>query len=202
MRTVERDLSALQQAGVPIWAEQGRAGGYVIDAASTLGPLGFSADEALAILIGLGSLRRGPFRHASGTALRKLLAVMPDDDARRAASLAARVHLLEGEQAEEREPVPPMFAAALRSNSVLAVDYRDKHGAVTHREIEPLGYIGKDGNWYLIAWCRLRNGVRAFRGDRMTSLEATGERPAARSLDRAELDIPFGVLRSLADDLS
>ncbi|MGO4536254.1 helix-turn-helix transcriptional regulator [Leifsonia sp. 2MCAF36] len=200
-RTIERDLSALQESGVPIWAEQGRTGGYVIDAASTLGPLGFSPDEALAIMIGLGGLRRGPFRHASGTALRKLLAVMPDADARRAASLAARVHLLESEDESETASAPPMFAEALRSNSVLALGYRDKQGAVTQREVEPLGYIGKSGDWYLIAWCRLRDGVRAFRADRMTSLEPTGERPATRSLQRADLEIPFGTLRSIGDDL-
>ena len=51
VRTIERDIGALQQAGLPIWAEPGRTGGYVIDASATLGPAGFTLDEALAILI-------------------------------------------------------------------------------------------------------------------------------------------------------
>lgn len=59
-RTIERDLSALQQAGLPIWAEPGRTGGYVIDAAATLGPAGFTHDGAIAVRVGLGALRRSP----------------------------------------------------------------------------------------------------------------------------------------------
>jgi len=61
-RTIERDLSALQQSGVPIWAEPGRTGGYCLDPAHTLAPLGFTADEALAMTIALGMLSSSPFR--------------------------------------------------------------------------------------------------------------------------------------------
>ncbi|GAB3405955.1 YafY family protein [Schumannella luteola] len=200
VRTVERDLSALQQAGLPIWAQPGRTGGYTIDPAATLGPMGFTADEALAVMIGLGSLTRGPFGAAAGTALRKVLAVMPDEDARRATALAARIHLLEPDEVDAA-PVPPALAESLRADRVMVLQYRDKNGAVTRREVEPLGTIGKDGAWYLIAWCRLRDGVRAFRGDRMVSAELTDERPPRRALRREDLDIPFGTLRSIGDEL-
>ncbi|MBF0815060.1 WYL domain-containing protein [Microbacterium paludicola] len=198
VRTVERDLSALQQSGVPIWADPGRTGGYAIDASATLGPMGFTPDEALALLVGLGALRRGPFRHSAGTALRKLLAVMPEEDARRATALAARVHLLEP---DDEDPVPPAFADALRADRVVRLTYRDRDGSITEREIEPLGSIGRDGTWYLIAWCRLRDGARAFRGDRMISAELTDERPPPRALRREDLDIPFGTLRPVMDDM-
>ncbi|MBW9094917.1 YafY family transcriptional regulator [Microbacterium jejuense] len=198
VRTIERDLSALQQSGVPIWAEAGRTGGYAIDTAATLGPMGFTPDEALALLIGLGSLRRGPFRHSAGAAMRKLLAVMPDEDARRATRVASRVHLLEP---EAEDPVPPEFAAALRADRVVRLVYRDRTGGVSEREVEPLGSIGRDGVWYLIGWCRLRDGVRAFRGDRMISVHVTDERPEPRRLRREDLEIPYGTLRSVVQDL-
>lgn len=45
VRTIERDLAALQQSGLPIWAEPGRTGGYVIDASATMRPAGFTLDE-------------------------------------------------------------------------------------------------------------------------------------------------------------
>lgn len=198
VRTIERDLASLQEASVPIWAEQGRTGGYTIDAAATLGPMGFTPDEALAVLIGLGTLRRGPFRQAAGTAQRKVLAVMPDADARRAAATASRIHLLES---DDERAVPPEFAASLRADRVVRLTYRDKEGVLSHREVEPLGSVGKDGDWYLVGWCRLRDGVRAFRGDRMVSLEVTDERPPARTLRREDLGIPFGTLRPILDDL-
>jgi predicted DNA-binding transcriptional regulator YafY len=196
-RTIERDLSALQQAGLPIWAEPGRTGGYVIDAAATLGPAGFTLDEAIAVLVGLGALRRSPFRQSAATAGRKILAVMPSEEARRAKALASRVHLLE---TAEETPTPPAFATALRAGRVVRLRYRDPAGKESVREIEPLGSIGKDGFWYLIAWCRLRDGVRAFRGDRMLSVELTDERPEPRMLRREDLGIEYGHLRSVIDD--
>jgi predicted DNA-binding transcriptional regulator YafY len=196
VRTVERDLSALQQAGVPIWAETGRTGGYAIDAAATLGPMAFTPDEALAVLIGLGTLRRGPFRQSAGTALQKFLAVMPGEDAHRATALAGRVHLLEPDGADR---VPAAFARALGAERVVSLVYADREGVETRREVEPLGSIGKGGNWYLVAWCRLRDGVRVFRGDRMISVELTDERPPPRPLRLDDLEIPFGTLRPVVD---
>jgi predicted DNA-binding transcriptional regulator YafY len=197
VRTIERDLAALQQSGLPIWAEAGRTGGYVIDASATLGPAGFTLDEALAVLIGLGALGRSPFRHAAHTAARKVLAVMPDRDAARASAVASRVHFLEG---EEDTVVPAEFAAALRADRVVRLRYQDASGAESTRDVEPLGSIGKDGQWYLIAWCRLRDGVRAFRGDRMLSIEVSDERPPERSLRAEDLAIQYGRLRSVIGD--
>jgi predicted DNA-binding transcriptional regulator YafY len=199
VRTVERDLSALQQAGVPIWADTGRAGGYTLDPAATLGPMSFTPDEALAVVVGLGALGRGPFRQSAGSALRKLLAVMPAGDAGRATAVAGRVRLLEPEAGA---PVPAAFGVALRGDRVVRLVYRARDGAETLREVEPLGSIGKGGDWYLVAWCRLRGGVRAFRGDRMVSVELTDEHPQPRELRWEDLDIPFGTLRPVVDDAS
>ncbi|MCM6762979.1 YafY family transcriptional regulator [Rathayibacter sp. ZW T2_19] len=197
VRTIERDLAALQQSGLPIWAEPGRTGGYVIDGSATLGPAGFTLDEALAVLIGLGALRHSPFRQAARTAARKMLAVMPDRDAARASAFASRVHFLES---EENTTAPVEFAEALRANRVVQLRYQDADGAESSRDVEPLGSIEKGGQWYLIAWCRLRQGVRAFRGDRMLSIRVTDERPPMRKLRAEDLAIQYGLLRSVVDD--
>ena len=196
VRTIERDLAALQQSGLPIWAEPGRTGGYVIDASATLGPAGFTVDEALAVLIGLAALRRSPFRQSAQTAARKVLAVMPDRDAARADAFASRVHFLEG---DEDPTTPVAFAEALRADRVVQLRYRDADGAESARDVEPLGSIEKDGQWYLVAWCRLRQGVRAFRGDRMITITVTDERPPVRTLRAEDLAIQYGRLRSVVD---
>jgi predicted DNA-binding transcriptional regulator YafY len=197
VRTIERDLAGLQQSGLPIWAEPGRTGGYVIDASATLGPAGFTLDEALAVLIGLGALRRSPFRQSAQTAARKMLAVMPDRDAARASAFASRVHFLES---EEDTTAPVQFAEALRADRVVQLRYQDAGGAESTRDVEPLGSIEKEGQWYLIAWCRLRQGVRAFRGDRMLSVMLTDERPPMRTLRAEDLAIQYGRLRSVVAD--
>ncbi|WP_245884710.1 helix-turn-helix transcriptional regulator [Glaciihabitans tibetensis] len=74
-RTIERDLSSLQLSGVPIWAEPGRTGGYCLDPTHTLAPLNFTVDEALAVMIALGTLGTSPFHDAAASALRKVVAV-------------------------------------------------------------------------------------------------------------------------------
>ncbi|WP_238433972.1 helix-turn-helix transcriptional regulator [Micromonospora tarensis] len=60
-RTIERDIGALQQAGVPIWAEPGRTGGYVLDRAHTLPPVNLTAAEAVAMAVALHRLAGTPF---------------------------------------------------------------------------------------------------------------------------------------------
>ncbi|GAA3343129.1 YafY family protein [Curtobacterium pusillum] len=192
VRTVERDLLALQEAGVPIWAEPGRTGGYTIDARATLPPLGLTVEEALAVAIGLGALANSPFRDAARSAARKVTAVLAEDDARRTARLARRVHLLE---AGDRAPAPTGLAGALTGGRVVRMRYRDAAGNDSERTVEPLGYIGKGEDWYLVAWCRLRDGIRAFRGDRVLAVEETDEVAPPRVVRIEELDIPHGVLR-------
>jgi predicted DNA-binding transcriptional regulator YafY len=191
-RTIERDLSALQQAGVPIWAEPGRTGGYCIDAAHTLAPLGFTVDEGLAVTIGLAMLGDGPFAPAAASALQKVLAVTEGRRAAETTSLASRVHLLEDGHAG---PLPDGFADALRRREVLRIRYRDRGDVETSREVEPLGYVHRDRSWYLIGWCRTREGIRAFRADRVITADPTGERPPRRGLLAEDLDIPYGDLR-------
>ena len=66
-RTIERDLSALQQAGVPIYATPGRRGGYAIDVQHTLPPLNLSAAEVAAVATALAADTATPFTHAGRT---------------------------------------------------------------------------------------------------------------------------------------
>jgi predicted DNA-binding transcriptional regulator YafY len=193
-RTIERDLSALQAAGVPIWAEPGRTGGYCLDTNHTLAPLGFTVDEALAATIALGMLSTSPFREAAASALRKVAAVLDEPTLRRTRELAARIHLLEDGPIVD---TPAALATALRAGGVLRLVYRDRAGAESVRDVEPLGYVGRGGAWYLIAWCRLRGGIRAFRGDRIAGAEPTGERAVPRGLRAEDLDIAFGELRAV-----
>jgi predicted DNA-binding transcriptional regulator YafY len=193
-RTVERDISALQQSGVPIYAEPGRTGGYCLDKAHTLPPVNLTPGEAVAMALALHGLDGTPFQTAAATGLRKLVAAMQTDDARAAEEIAGRVHLL---SVPERPRVPRLVADALSARRVLRISYGDRAGAATVREIEPLGYVGSPAHWYLVAWCRLRQSVRAFRTDRIDTVTVTAEEPPPRSLSRDELDIPHDFRRQL-----
>jgi predicted DNA-binding transcriptional regulator YafY len=110
-RTVERDISALQQAGVPIYAEPGRRGGYCLDKARTLPPVNLTPAEAVAMALALDRLDGTPFPAAAAAGLRKLLAAMQTDDATAARELAGRVHLVG--RREQAQTVPRLISDAL-----------------------------------------------------------------------------------------
>ena len=196
VRTVERDISALQQTGTPIYAEAGRTGGYCLDKAATLPPVNLTPGEAVAMALALRRLQGTPFAADAGTALRKLMAAMRADDAAAARALAARVHLIDG--LPPAAPMPRLITDALSSGRLLRILYADRDGAATDREVEPLGYIGGADHWYLVGWCRLREGVRAFRTDRIVRVTASAEIPPPRHLTEDDLDIPRHRIEHLA----
>src|SRR2546430_14859609 len=92
-RTIERDISSLQQSGVPIWATPGPGGGYSVDPSMSLPPMNFSADEATAIAVALAASGPIPFGDAARSALRKLVAAMSAANREGARELVARIHL-------------------------------------------------------------------------------------------------------------
>lgn len=178
VRTIERDLSALQQAGVPIWAVAGRTGGYAIDSARTLPPLNFTAAEATAIAVALARPGATPLAQSARTALQKLLAAMAAAEAEGARALASRVHVLTPPWAGMA--VPAELEQAVVDARVVEVDYEDKAGTVRRRRIEPLGFVGVKDSWYLVGWCRLREDRRVFRVDRFRTVRVLDERAPDR----------------------
>ncbi|HEX6595593.1 MAG TPA: WYL domain-containing protein [Acidimicrobiales bacterium] len=181
VRTVERDLSALQQAGVPIYATPGRRGGYALDSRRTLPPVNFTPAEATAVAVALARPGATPLAQAARTALHKLLAAMGDSGADEARALARRVHVLTPPTAGM--PVPAGMEQAVVDRMVVEVDYEDKGGAVTCRRIEPMGFVGVEDRWYLVGWCRLRDDQRVFRVDRFRRVRVLDERAPDRAFE-------------------
>lgn len=180
---------------MPIWAEPGRTGGYCLDKTRTLPPVNLTPSEAVAMAVALHRMGGTTFRSNAGSALRKLVAAMQRDDVTAAHDMAERIHLLGS--SDTALSMPRAVADALTTRRVLRIEYGDREGAATTREIEPLGYIGTATHWYLLAWCRSRDALRAFRTDRITSASATAEMPEPRALKREDLDIPYGVVLQL-----
>lgn len=179
VRTVERDLLALQEAGVPIWAQPGPGGGYTIDPARTLPPVNFTAAEAAAVAVALGTPGSTPLAQAARTALHKLMAAMAATEADAARQLARRVHALAPTPAAA-SAVPAALERALVDRRVVTFGYEDRFGGITVREVEPSGLVGIEGSWYLVGHCRLRLDTRVFRVDRIRRLRVLDERAPER----------------------
>jgi predicted DNA-binding transcriptional regulator YafY len=91
--------------------------------------------------------------------------------------------------------VPLVIQEAITARHVLLLDYRDRHDAVSVREVEPVAFAGTRTQWYLMAWCRLRGDARAFRVDRILAATDTGQPAPCRSYADLHLDIPAALVR-------
>jgi predicted DNA-binding transcriptional regulator YafY len=199
VRTIERDIGALQQAGVPIFADIGRRGGYAIDKTMTLPPLNFTPAEAVAVSVALRGAQGSPFARAARSALQKIVAAMPAHDACAARELADRVGFLAPAAAAEPAAIPLIVENALAARHVLRIDYVDKQGMPTEREVEPVMFLAGRKGWYLLAWCRLRDDLRAFRLDRIITGVDTGLPAPVRPPEMlAVADLPPGHVTQVA----
>lgn len=191
-RTIERDLLALQQAGVPIWAQPGPGGGYGLNAETTLPPLNLTPAEAAALATALAAARAMPFAAAGRSALKKLVGAMAAAPKDTAADLVRRVRVAQipGDPADV---VSEILQRAILDAVAVELTYRDAQGHETARVVEPAGLFGTQHGWYLAAWCRLRQAPRAFRLDRIARVTPTGEPVAPRSLDAVLADLPFAL---------
>ena len=175
VRTIERDLNALLEAGVPLYATPGPGGGYALDKTHTLPPVNFTPEEATALAVALARPGESPFADALRSAVRKVVGVMPERDAEAARRLAGRVRLF-AHESDVRQQAGRVVEDAILRMRVVEIDYQDRNGAVTTREVEPLVLAGGSGQtWYLVAYCRLRQDERAFRLDRIAGARLTGE---------------------------
>ncbi|MBC8040093.1 MAG: YafY family transcriptional regulator [Opitutaceae bacterium] len=183
LRTVYRDIAALGEAGVPVVGEAGV--GYSLVKGYHLPPVMLTAEEAGALFTG-GELAKkftdGSLNAAVDGALAKLRAVLPADKKDHLEHLARGTVIATtpgGNGGGGNEAGPPCLAAvqqAVARRRVLAMAYRGRERSEeTVREVEPLGVVFYGGNWYLVAWCRLRNDLRHFRVDRIQSLEMRTE---------------------------
>jgi predicted DNA-binding transcriptional regulator YafY len=180
VRTIERDLSALGEAGVPLATKQGRGGGYMLDRSMTLPPLNFTPREAAAVAVALSRSEHVLFKKDARSALQKIVSAMPERSLAEARSTAEKVRLLV-------QPVPDLDAEiaetiwrAVRDNDVLRIRYTDVGGVETEREVEPQHVVVGPNGSYLTAWCHLRDDDRVFRMDRITSAERVPFPPRLR----------------------
>lgn len=190
-RTIKRDVSALQQAGLPIWAQAGPGGGYVLDPAASLPPVNFTPSQAVAVAIALAALPGGsPFGADARAAQAKVWDALGSGDRERAQSLAGRVWLrppqLAADDGGRADPhVLRALEQSLATQRVLAIRYLDGRGNTSSRRVEPVILAHTEGHWYLVAWCRLRTAIRWFRVDRIERADLTAETHEPRDVAEA-----------------
>ena len=181
--TARRDLEALSTAGIPVYPQPGRGGGWSLIGGARTDLSGLAATEAQALF-----LLAGPAAARSGeakAALRKLLRALPQTfraDAEAAASATMIDPTRWGERDRRQPEVVALLQAAVIRRRKVRLTYAGSARERTERLVDPWGLVDKDDIWYLLAGTE--RGQRTFRIDRIIAAEPTGQ-PAERPDDFA-----------------
>ncbi len=180
VRTVQRDAEALGEAGVPLYSERGRGGGYRLIDGYRSRLTGFSRDEAQALVaIGAGGAAGPAADLGLGQALMsarlKLAASLPAGLRAEVAAAAGRFHLDAPGWFTTRRPVPflEVLASGVFGDLRVRARYRGGSG-VRDCLLAPLGLVLKGGTWYLVA--SEGTAVRGYRVDRFELATLPGEK--------------------------
>jgi predicted DNA-binding transcriptional regulator YafY len=173
-RTIYRDIQDLSLSGVPISGEAGQ--GYRLMRGFQLPPLMFNEEELEALLLGARMVRvwtdKGLAR-AAHRALQKIEHILPEK---------LKPHL------ERQEMIVPDFPMegqaseqlmivrlAIKEQRKIHFNYKREDGKYSERTVHPLGLFYWGKVWTLVSWCELRDAMRHFRLDRMSSVDKCEE---------------------------
>ena len=177
-RTARRDLEALAMAGIPVYSQPGRNGGWSLIGGARTDLSGLTEAEARTLFLVAGpSASATPDAKA---ALRKLVQALPETFRADAEAAASAVVLDTARWGATRAPTPvhlDVLQRAVVAGVQVELGYGDREGKVSERTVHPLGLVAKSAVWYLIG--DTDAGLRTFRVNRVRSVTVT-ERPVVR----------------------
>ena len=170
--TARRDLEALSTAGVPVYVQPGRGGGWQLIGGARTNLTGFSGHEARALFWMLGTAGlSGP---ETRVATRKLIRALPESLRAEAEALATSIHYDhttwgKAPPTDDGHELLGTLRNALVHHQTLNIRYTGRNGTTDMHAASPLGLVAKAGTWYLVA---RTDTVRTYRVGRITAAEA------------------------------
>lgn len=184
-RTVHRDMESLAMAGVPVWAQTGRNGGWSLsdDYRTDLTGLTETELRSLVVASAPGVLSGLGLGAAFDRAVTKVLATLPE--ARRETATAARGYLHVDpsgwRRTEDAAPWLPTLDDALRRGRRVTIEYERAYDrTVVERTVDPVGLVAKGSSWYFVA--AVDGAARTYRASRIRRVDLLDE-PSARPAD-------------------
>ena len=174
LRTVYRDVKALDESGVPVIGEAGS--GYTIMEGYRLPPVMFTQEEASALLLGAKLAEQftdGSVKRHFHAALFKIKAVLRSPDKEYVESLTEHIEIVSRYTPDNDSPQQYLSSLqqAIVHKKLVQLHYRSNlKEEVTRRKVEPIGLLHYGSAWHLIGWCHLRNDYRDFRLSRMLGI--------------------------------
>jgi predicted DNA-binding transcriptional regulator YafY len=176
VRTIYRDLDAINAAGIPIVAYPGPGGGYCIDPSYTIDRRVLGFDDLKAVVAALKGVNAALEDRSIGAALEKIESLGPRGGREEFLEDRIAIDLFPwGRRDEERELVK-LLEPAIAERRVVEFSYSSYGSASERRAVEPMTLVFKSYAWYLWAFCRLRGGFRLFKLLRMRDAQLLLER--------------------------
>lgn len=169
IRTIYRDIRALEQAGVPVLTADGK--GYSLMEGYKIPPVMFSEAQANALILAEQLVLKNTdasFVKDYLEAMDKIKAVLRQNEKDKANLLSERTRFEQNLSRERNSNNISQLQYALTNFCLVSIDYCNEGGEISKRIIEPFALISTTENWLLIAWCRLRQAFRFFRLDRIS----------------------------------
>ena len=176
VRTIYRDIRALEEAGVPIVTEEGK--GYSLMEDYRVPPIMFTENQANALILAEQLVLQNndtTFIKDYTEAIDKIKAVLRTSQKDKANLLADRTRFDQIIYRERNSNVLSDVQLSLTNFYLTRIEYSNEAQEISTRLIEPFALLSTRENWLLIAWCRLRKNFRYFRLDRITKLEVLTE---------------------------
>ncbi len=177
VRTIYRDIRALEDAGIPIYVEEGK--GYRIMEHYRLPPVMFTENEANALITAeqlVLNNKDSSFIKDYSEAINKIKSVLIRNVKDKANLLSERTQFNQIKNIERTSSNLSALQFALTNFFLTRIEYTNEANKTTNRIIEPFALLSTRANWLLVAWCLLRKEFRYFRLDRIRKLEVLSER--------------------------
>ncbi|EAC4810703.1 YafY family transcriptional regulator [Listeria monocytogenes] len=191
LRTIYRDIDAIDLAGVPIRSTPGVGGGFEIMPNYKMDSKVFSTADLSAILMGLSSLSNMVRGDELINALAKIKSFIPADRAKEIELKANQIYidLSQWTGNNNIQPHVEIIKVALQENKLLTFEYIAHQGNKTVRIVEPYQLVMKSSHWYLYGYCQNRNDFRLFRLSRMSGLKILEETFTLRNFRKPQLEM-------------
>ncbi|MGS0686304.1 helix-turn-helix transcriptional regulator [Nakamurella sp. GG22] len=173
-RAARRYIGILREAGIPVESVRGRYGGYRLGRGVRLPPLMFSAAEALGLVMAVldGHHDAADPTGPVGGALGKIVRALPESVAAQVEAVRRTTSPAPDRAAARPDPgITTGLVQACASRRPVRLDYRSEAGSEWTAEVDPWAVVVRHGRWYLLCRSRTADARRAYRIDRVRSVE-------------------------------
>lgn len=176
IRSVYRDIKALQEQGIPVSFEPHR--GYFVVNGYFLQPVSFSTDEANALLLMesiVSAFGDQSIQQQYGSALTKVKSVLRASQKDSIEKLAASIKWQAPACFVQNFNYLTRIQQAISAQKIIEIGYTNKQEECSVRKMEPVGLVFYALSWHLIGWCHNKKDYRDFRVSRILRLDCTAE---------------------------